>query len=78
MVALASNLQIARHCHGALACAGAPRPAFGACRPDAGLSLTYALNAAMQLELGLDITQVEFAGEKGQVRLLTADASLRC
>lgn len=41
----------------------------------AGVGVTYAVSKAIKLELGADSTQIEFAGEKGTVRLFTAGAT---
>lgn len=41
----------------------------------AGLGLTYTLSPAVKLELGLDSTQVDFAGGKGNVRLISVGAT---
>lgn len=44
-------------------------------KPYVGLGLTYTLNPAVKVELGLDSTRVDFAGEKSAVRLMSVGAS---
>lgn len=41
----------------------------------AGLGLTYAISKTVKLELGVDSTQSEYAGEKGAVRLISLGGS---
>lgn len=41
----------------------------------AGLGVTYAISQAVKLELGVDTTQAEYAGEKGNLRLVTLGAT---
>lgn len=41
----------------------------------AGLGLTYAVSPSVKLELGVDTTQAEFAGEKGTLRLISIGAT---
>lgn len=41
----------------------------------AGVGLTYAVSKAVKLELGLDSTEAQFAGEKGTLRLISLGAS---
>lgn len=41
----------------------------------AGLGLTYAVSKTVKLELGIDSTQAEYAGEKGSLRLISLGAS---
>ncbi|KQV91819.1 MULTISPECIES: outer membrane beta-barrel protein [unclassified Roseateles] len=40
----------------------------------AGLGLTYAITQSVKLELGVDSTQAQFAGEKGTLRLVSLGA----
>lgn len=44
-------------------------------KPYAGVGLTYALSPAVKLELAVDSTQGQFAGEKGTVRLVSFGAT---
>lgn len=44
-------------------------------KPYAGIGLTYALSQAVKLELAVDSTQGQFAGDKGSLRLITAGAT---
>jgi OOP family OmpA-OmpF porin len=41
----------------------------------AGLGVTYAVSKSVKLELGLDSTESQFAGEKGTLRLVSLGAS---
>jgi OOP family OmpA-OmpF porin len=41
----------------------------------AGVGVTYALNNSVKLELAVDSTNVEYAGEKGAVRLISLGAT---
>lgn len=41
----------------------------------AGLGITYAVSSSVKLELAVDSTQGQLAGEKGTVRLITAGAT---
>lgn len=44
-------------------------------KPYAGIGLTYAYTQSIKLELAIDSTQIEFAGEKGTHRLATIGAT---
>lgn len=44
-------------------------------KPYAGLGLTYAVSTNVELELGVDSTQGEIAGEKGNLRLISLGAT---
>lgn len=41
----------------------------------AGVGVTYAISSSVKLELGLDSTEGQFAGEKGNVRLISLGAT---
>jgi OmpA-OmpF porin, OOP family len=44
-------------------------------RPVAGLAVSYALNSSVKLELGVDTSEAQMSGQKGNVRLVSLGAT---